>query len=127
MPIYSFPKHSNFLFTFAVVCTTRNADILFILDGSRSIKDSDFQKMKSFVTELVYRFNISRQESHVSLIQFSNEDRTMVEFYLDDYFTKSSIMKKIESLLSHKGGYTYTGTALKVAREQVSQSSEFVV
>lgn len=102
-----------------VVCTTRNSDILFVMDGSRSIKDLDFDIMKDFATELVNRFNISRHESHVAMIQYSNKETVNVEFHLDDHYDKDSIMKAIKDIKLQNGDETYTDVALKVAREDV--------
>ena len=93
------------------------------MDGSRSIKTSDFVIMKNFIIKLVDRFNISRDESHVALIQFSEQNKAIVEFHLDEHYSKDSIMNKIETISSQKGGSTYTDKALKVARENVSQPS----
>ena len=108
-------------FPILVVCTTRNADILFIMDDSRSIKNQDYSTMKKFVTQLAYRFNISEDQSRVALMQFSSKENTMVEFYFDDYnYDKDQLMDRIANVIQSDGGTTYTDVALKMAREKVN-------
>ena len=107
------------LYCISVVCTTKNADILLIMDDSLSISNKDYSKMKTFVTELVYRFNISEDQSHVALIQFSSKQNTVVKFHLDRHYNKASLMNDIKNLKQSDGDSTYTDLALKMAREQV--------
>ena len=107
----------------SVVCTTKNADILLILDDSRSISNRDYSKMKRFVTELVYRFNISEDQSHVALIQFSSRQNTVVSFNLNRHYNKASLMSDIANLKQSDGDSTYTDVALKMAREEVGANN----
>lgn len=92
------------------------------MDDSRSIKNTDYSIMKNFVTELVYRFNVSEDQSRIALIQFSSREKahTRVEFFFDDYsYDKDQLMQRIDALTQSDGGSTYTDLALKMAREQV--------
>ena len=109
------------LFIITVVCTTRNTDILLIMDDSRSIKNAEFTQMKKFIIDLVYRFNISREQTRVALVQFSSKKFTRVEFYLNQYYDKESLMNRINSLRQRDGGSTYTDHALRIARDQVRE------
>ncbi|XP_046842713.1 cartilage matrix protein-like [Xenia sp. Carnegie-2017] len=89
------------------------------MDDSRSIKNSEFTQMKKFIIDLVYRFNISREQTRVALVQFSSKKFTRVEFYLNQYYDKESLMNRINSLRQRDGGSTYTDHALRMARDQV--------
>ena len=80
--------------------------------------------MKNFVTELVYRFNISEDQSRVAVIQFSSEEQTAVTFFFDDYnYDKDSLMNRINDITQSDGGQTSTHVALRMAREQVGRHS----
>ena len=80
--------------------------------------------MKNFVTELVYRFNISEDQSRVALMQFSSKENTRVEFNFDDYnYDKDRLMTLLANLKQSDGGLTYTNVALKKAREEVCDGS----
>lgn len=93
------------------------------MDDSLSISDKDYSKMKTFVTQLVYRFNISEDQSHVALIQFSSKQNTVVEFHLDRHYDKASLMNSIENLVQSDGDKTFTDAALKLAREEVRSNN----
>ena len=108
-------------FSFLEICRAKNADVLFILDGSRSIKDSDFSTMKKFVIELAYRFNISKDQTKIAVVQFSEAVRT--EFFLYEYFDMRSIAAQIKLIKQLDGGSTNTDEALALARTEVSHHS----
>ena len=103
-----------------VVCTTKNTDILIIMDDSRSIIKRNYRGMKNFVIELVYRFNISEHQSRVALMQFSSKENTRVEFNFDDYnYDKNRLMTLLANVKQSDGISTYTNVALKKAREEI--------
>ncbi len=93
------------------------------MDDSRSISNKDYGIMKNFVTELVYRFNISEDQSRVAVMQFSSKENTVVKFHFDDYnHNKDSLMDRIANLDQSDGGETFTNLALKMAKEEVGDA-----
>ncbi|XP_028392099.1 matrilin-3-like [Dendronephthya gigantea] len=102
-----------------VVCKTRNTDILFIIDDSRSVRRSEYELMKNFIIQLTNRFNISEDQSRVALIQFSAQATTVIKFHFDEYYDKASLTSRINGLQLSDGSATNTDFALKMAREQI--------
>ena len=46
-------------------------DIVFVIDGSDSISDEDFVRLKNFVANLIDNFEIGPDAIHVGMIVFS--------------------------------------------------------
>uniref|UniRef100_A0A670KF57 VWFA domain-containing protein n=1 Tax=Podarcis muralis TaxID=64176 RepID=A0A670KF57_PODMU len=86
------------------------ADLVFLIDGSRSIPPKDFERMKVFLKNLLdlidYNDNV-----RVGMAQFA--DRYEEEFGLGAYQNKPELQEKIISVTMMKGGNTYIGEALK--------------
>ena len=91
-------------------------DVLFVIDGSGSVKPANFDKLRVFLKAIVDGFD---NQTNVALIQFSSRQLTKVEFNLDTYNNKEDIKKAIDNMV-YQRKYTYTGYAMKLAREEVS-------
>ncbi|XP_045647685.1 collagen alpha-4(VI) chain-like isoform X1 [Ursus americanus] len=94
-------------------CKNRQADIIFLIDGSESISPEDFEKMKGFVKRMVNQADISADEIQIGLLQFSSTPQE--EFRLDQYSSKVDIHKAITNVQQMNDG-TRTGKALNFTR-----------
>ncbi|XP_045758107.2 collagen alpha-4(VI) chain-like [Mirounga angustirostris] len=90
-------------------CKNRQADIIFLIDGSESISPKDFEKMKGFIKRMVNQADISADEIQIGLLQFSSTPQE--EFRLDQYSSKADIHRAISNVQQIKDG-THTGKAL---------------
>lgn len=54
-----------------VIDLTRGADIVFLLDGSRTIGKDNFQKVKEWVVKTAEMCNISNDEIRIGVVEFS--------------------------------------------------------
>ncbi|KAM7062788.1 collagen alpha-6(VI) chain [Molossus nigricans] len=88
---------------------TEEADIYLLIDGSGSIQDTDFQEMKTFLSEVVKMFNIAPQKVRVGAVQYA--DSWDLEFEINKYSNKHDLGKAIENM-RQMGGNTKTGAAL---------------
>ncbi|XP_015995750.2 collagen alpha-6(VI) chain isoform X2 [Rousettus aegyptiacus] len=88
---------------------TEEADIYLLIDGSGSIRDTDFQEMKTFLSEVVRMFNIAPQNVRVGAVQYA--DSWDLEFEINKYSNKHDLGKAIENI-RQMGGNTNTGAAL---------------
>ncbi|KAJ6666491.1 hypothetical protein lerEdw1_020214, partial [Lerista edwardsae] len=86
------------------------ADLVFLIDGSNSISDSDFTKMKNFLQDVVHPFNTA-QNVQVGIAQYS--DRYREEFSLDVFPDKSELETQIGRIRQMEGLQTYIGAALE--------------
>ncbi|KAG8009158.1 Integrin alpha-M, partial [Nibea albiflora] len=83
------------------------ADIAFLLDGSGSVYQDDFERMKGFVKDLVRSF--VGQDTKFAISQFSR--RFMVHYYFDT-FSPNNWQQQINGI-SQLGGGTFTANAIK--------------
>ncbi|XP_055495106.1 collagen alpha-1(XII) chain-like isoform X1 [Leucoraja erinacea] len=99
------------------VCSGAKADLVFLVDGSWSIGDENFQKILQFCFDIIGALDeISPGGMQVSVVQFSDDAKA--EFKLDTYHDKGMVLAALQ-LISYKGGNTKTGRALKYMNDHV--------
>uniref|UniRef100_A0A8C4RJN8 Collagen alpha-1(XII) chain n=1 Tax=Erpetoichthys calabaricus TaxID=27687 RepID=A0A8C4RJN8_ERPCA len=99
------------------ICKGAKADVVFLVDGSWSIGDDNFNKVLQFVFSTIGAFDIISPEGmQISLAQFSDDART--EFRLNTYKEKGTTLAALQ-LVRYRGGNTKTGVALKYVGERV--------
>uniref|UniRef100_A0ABM5GMN7 Collagen alpha-6(VI) chain n=1 Tax=Pogona vitticeps TaxID=103695 RepID=A0ABM5GMN7_9SAUR len=86
------------------------ADLVFLIDGSNSISDSDFTKMKNFLQDVIRPFNTGHNVQ-VGIAQYS--DRYQEEFRLNIFQRKSELETQIGQIRQMEGLQTYIGAALE--------------
>ena len=99
--------------------------MVFVIDGSGSIEHAgvgNFKKIKEFVKDIVNGFNIGFDRTHVGALIYSSSIYINKVFGLDDHYSKSGINDAIDRIIYPSGG-TYTGKALRIAREQLYTGS----
>ena len=114
--LYQFSQYSWLYFTPGV--GTPPTDILFLIDGSGSMKKHNFDQLRVLLKNMIDGIDIGPYRSHVALIQFSSRQLTKVEFNLDTYSNKEDIKKAIDDMVYQKK-YTYTGYAMEMANKEV--------
>ncbi|KAL6081557.1 hypothetical protein STEG23_000578, partial [Scotinomys teguina] len=88
---------------------TEEADIYLLIDGSGNTQPTDFQEMKTFLSEVVGMFNIAPHKVRVGAVQYA--DTWDLEFEISKYSSKPDLGKAIENI-RQMGGNTNTGAAL---------------
>ncbi|KAH9489337.1 hypothetical protein Btru_051673 [Bulinus truncatus] len=115
-------------FIFVVVCATllaasgqeqcsHPADIVFLVDDSRSIWGPDFRKELDFVRYLVGQFEVSENKTRVALATFSEGVRE--QFPLWKFNSASQIQLVVDQIVQYNGGTTDIFAALRYARENL--------
>uniref|UniRef100_A0A8C7CSK7 Matrilin 2 n=1 Tax=Oncorhynchus kisutch TaxID=8019 RepID=A0A8C7CSK7_ONCKI len=64
-------------------CSDGVMDLVFVIDGSKSLGPANFDLAKQFVNSIVYSLDVSGTGTHVGLLQYSSKVRT--EFILGQY------------------------------------------
>lgn len=90
-------------------CKTSISDIIFVVDGSWSVGDQNFKKVKDFLKALVLPFQVGWDNTRFGVVQYSDDPRT--EFLLTDHLTLNEVMSAIDAI-PYKGGNTNTGRAV---------------
>lgn len=86
-----------------------NTDIFFVLDGSGSIGNSNFEQVRQFEREFVNNLIIGPKDNQVGTIVFSNVGS--IAFHLNSYSNRSDVVGAIQ-IIPYPGGSTNTPDGL---------------
>lgn len=92
-----------------------DANIMFLVDSSGSVRDDGFEKIKTFINDLVDTLNVAKDQSKIGVITFS--DTATLDIPLGEYFTRTDIRNAIDKI-QYRRGKTNTAAALRMLREQ---------
>ncbi|XP_067844316.1 uncharacterized protein [Heptranchias perlo] len=97
-------------------------DIVFLIDGSDNVGDTDFPFVRDFLTSIIENFDIGSDRIQIGLVQYSNYAET--EFYLNTYSSVDEILPHVEGLSLRGGSPLNTGAALDyVLKSHFTRSS----
>lgn len=105
------------------------ADIVFIVDESGNMGPENFHLVRNFLTNTISGLEVGMDKVRIAIVHYSDVPRADV--YLNTFSDKSQILQYVKTL-SYGRGKTYTGAALKFAKDQVftedrgSRSNEHV-
>ncbi|MBN3321498.1 CO6A3 protein, partial [Atractosteus spatula] len=86
-------------------------DIVFLVDGSSYVGDTNLPYVRDFISEIVRRLDVHPERVRIGLLQFSDAPRT--EFYLNTYSTQQEVLESIARLSLTGGTSLKTGAALE--------------
>eukprot|EP00930_Biecheleria_cincta_P081778 TRINITY_DN7111_c0_g1_i1.p1 TRINITY_DN7111_c0_g1~~TRINITY_DN7111_c0_g1_i1.p1 ORF type:complete len:1273 (+),score=232.03 TRINITY_DN7111_c0_g1_i1:72-3890(+) len=92
-------------------------DVMFVLDGSSSVEEDDWDALKRFVSSAVTNFEISANETRVGIVQFATDART--ELALSDH--PDIVVTGVNSL-KQMGGTTNMAAGLGLARDMFTDN-----
>uniref|UniRef100_A0A8C4R362 VWFA domain-containing protein n=1 Tax=Eptatretus burgeri TaxID=7764 RepID=A0A8C4R362_EPTBU len=92
------------------MCREVVVDIVFVLDGSRSVLVHNFEKVKDFVNVLIRGFHVGPNMTHVGVVQYSS--RVQNEVVLGTLHSKEALRDAVQSI-KHLSEGTVTGAAIR--------------
>ena len=109
----------------AVQCQSAKADIVFVVDSSRSICGSDsscsnWQSVLGFVNAVINQLNIGSANTRVGFVRFSSQAATTNSFYLNTNQDRTRLTQAV-SAVAYNTGRQFVGdlaNALIVARTE---------
>uniref|UniRef100_A0A3Q1HT20 VWFA domain-containing protein n=1 Tax=Anabas testudineus TaxID=64144 RepID=A0A3Q1HT20_ANATE len=102
-------------------CKSANIDLVFLIDGSKSVRPQNFELVKKFVNQVVDSLDVSAHGTRVGLVQYSSRVRT--EFPLNMYHTADEIKAAVLKVDYMEKG-TMTGLSLKHMLENSFSEAE---
>uniref|UniRef100_A0A4W3GDR6 VWFA domain-containing protein n=1 Tax=Callorhinchus milii TaxID=7868 RepID=A0A4W3GDR6_CALMI len=102
------------LLSLFVACKSANlADIVFLVDQSRSIGERNFQLIRLFLTRFINALDVAGDKIHIGLVQYNTV--AFPEFYFTTYQSKNEMIQHIKKT-NYRGGEANTGAALDYIR-----------
>ncbi|XP_046691026.1 cartilage matrix protein [Silurus meridionalis] len=90
-------------------CSDAATDVVFLIDGSKSVRPENFELVKKWINQIVDGLDISDRNVHVGLVQYSSSVKQ--EFNLGKYITKKEIKDAVKKMPYMERG-TMTGQAI---------------
>ncbi|XP_052791179.1 cartilage matrix protein-like [Mya arenaria] len=87
------------------------ADVAFVIDSSRSIWNPNFKTQLEFIKHLVEKFVVSKNNTHVAALTFS--DKVVQQFHFNAVQDKDRILSQLTAIRQDDGYHTLTHTALE--------------
>ncbi|XP_034525439.1 integrin alpha-D [Ailuropoda melanoleuca] len=103
--------------SFSTECPSQEMDIVFLIDGSGSIAQRDFQRMKGFVRAVMGQFGGTN--TLFSLIQYSNHLK--IHFTFTQFKSSSSPQSLVDPIVQ-LNGLTFTATGIRTVVQELFHS-----
>lgn len=100
-------------------CEGLSADVVFLIDGSESVRPECFENIKEIMESVIEKFAIGPDKERVAVVQYGTN--TKEEFSLDTFVDKASLLQKIRNI-TKENGKTYTGSALTEVLQSFDKS-----
>ncbi|XP_061542918.1 matrilin-4 isoform X1 [Phycodurus eques] len=91
-------------------CQSGPADLVFLIDSSRSVRPHDFESMTKFIIDILDTLDIGLSATRVGVVQYSSQVRS--EFSLNSYGDVSGMVDAIRRIVPLAQG-TMTGLAIR--------------
>ncbi|KAL8220441.1 UNVERIFIED_CONTAM: Cartilage matrix protein [Gekko kuhli] len=95
-----------------VQCQTKPTDLVFIIDSSRSVRPSEFEQVKVFLSQVIESLNVGPNATRVGVVNYASAVKN--EFSLKTHRTKASLMQAVRRIEPLSTG-TMTGLAIQFA------------
>uniref|UniRef100_A0A8C5LJG8 Matrilin-1 n=1 Tax=Leptobrachium leishanense TaxID=445787 RepID=A0A8C5LJG8_9ANUR len=102
-------------------CRTRPTDLVFIIDSSRSVRPSEFEQVKVFLSQVIEGLDVGANATRVGLLNYASSVKN--EFSLKSHKTKAALLQAVKKVQPLSTG-TMTGLAIQYAINHAFTESE---
>ena len=81
-------------------CKNIWADIVFVLDGSESVKENPWEQIRKFTKDVINAFDVGRNETRFGVVQFGL--KTLREIDLNSYFDKNDLQAAVGNITQQR-------------------------
>nr|XP_034377134.1 collagen alpha-3(VI) chain isoform X2 [Arvicanthis niloticus] len=103
------------------VMEVNKRDIVFLMDGSTSLGQANFNAIRDFISRVIQRLEIGQNLVQVSVAQYA--ETVKPEFYLNSFSNKKDAVTSLRRMKALNGSALYTGSALDFVRNNLFTSS----
>lgn len=96
-------------------------DFVFVIDSSRSIRPNDYEKVKTFIINLLQFLEVSPESTRVGLLQYGSVVQN--EFSLNTFNTRTEVEQAVRNM-EHLATGTMTGLAIQYTMETAFSEAE---
>merc|ERR1711988_41553 len=100
------------------ICSKAIVDLTFVVDGSGSVNETNFELQKNFLKAVVDPIVMGIYTSNAGIIKFSDLIVRETDGYL---YSKMAFNQAVDNMV-YERGFTYTGGALREAKELLEVS-----
>uniref|UniRef100_A0A8D3E4C9 Matrilin 2 n=1 Tax=Scophthalmus maximus TaxID=52904 RepID=A0A8D3E4C9_SCOMX len=102
-------------------CRAAPLDFVFVIDSSRSIRPNDYEKVKTFIVNLVQFLQVGPDATRVGLLQYGSEIQP--EFSLKTHTSRAAVEQAVRNM-EHLATGTMTGLAIQYTMETAFREEE---
>ncbi|XP_065154956.1 collagen, type XXVIII, alpha 1b [Paramisgurnus dabryanus] len=96
------------------ICRLEPLELVFVIDSSESVGETNFDIIKDFVSTLIDRASVSQEITHVGVMLYSHINHIVTS--LQERFDRDEVKAAVQRM-TYIGEGTYTGSAIKQANE----------
>ncbi|XP_028927486.1 matrilin-3 [Ornithorhynchus anatinus] len=98
------------------ICRSRPLDLVFIVDSSRSVRPREFEKVKTFLSQVIDTLDVGETATRVAVVNYASTVK--VEFHLQTHSDKESLKQAVSRIAPLATG-TMSGLAIRTAMDEV--------
>ncbi|XP_051753143.1 matrilin-4 isoform X8 [Ctenopharyngodon idella] len=102
-------------------CKSGPVDLVFIIDGSRSVRPHEFETMRKFMIDIIHELDIGLESTRVGVVQYSSQVQNV--FSLKAFSKPAQMVKAINEIIPLAQG-TMTGLAIRYAMNVAFSAEE---
>lgn len=103
------------------LCRTRPADLVFVVDSSRSVRPVEFEKVKVFLSQVIESLDVGPNATRVGVVNYASAVKQ--EFPLRAHSSKAALLQAVRRIQPLSTG-TMTGLALQFAITKAFSDAE---